>query len=747
MMTAMIAPIALAVLVLSASIVMASGPPQERRAVEVDLDLAARHPAPGTSTPSAIAFTPDGSAVTYLLPEGESAARVLWRAELAEESKPSVIARPPGEGNTDENLSREEALRRERMRLRDTGITQIVRGSNEDMAVLPLKGDLYLLPGAGPLRRLTETEAPEIDPKFSPDGARVAFVRGGDLLTLDLETGAEVRLTEGAGDGLSYGLAEFIAQEELGRSTGYWWSPDGDRIAYQETDERHIPEYVIVHQAEEEVGSESHRYPFSGAPNARVRLGVVPSAGGPTTWLDIADEGEEVYLARVTWEDARHLLVQVLPRDQASVRLVRIDVDSNERTTLVEESSDSWVNLHDDLAVVPGTREILWASERSGFKHLMLLDRNGREIRALTSGDWPVDAMVHLDARRREAWFLAGKESPLRRDLYRVPLDGGPIDRVTDQPGYVSDAVVSPDGDRVVITASTSGHPPVTTLIDRSGRSLATLADAGGDPRLAGLSLVPPRLAEFENREGDRLFGAYYGPIGVEPGGKAPLVVLVYGGPHVQRVTDSWGLTADMTAQYLASRGFAVWKCDNRGSSRRGLAFESALGRRMGTVEVEDQVDGVRYVASAFPSADADRVGVTGGSYGGYMTIRALLLAPEVFDAGVAIAPVTDWDGYDTGYTERYMGTPSGNAEGYSASSVLDKADRLEGSLLIIHGLLDENVHFRHSARFMAALIRAGKGFEVLPIPDERHSTRKEENRRAILDRTARFFDAHLRGG
>jgi dipeptidyl-peptidase-4 len=744
MMTPLLAPIALALLVLSASIAMASGPPQERRAV--DLDLAVRHPAPGSSTPSAVAFTPDGSAITYLLPEGESTARVLWRAEAAEGAEPSVITRPPGEGNTDENVSREEALRRERMRLRDTGISQIVRASHDDLSIIPLKGDLYLLRGTGPLQRLTETESPEIDPKFSPEGDRVAFVRSGSLYTLDLETGAEVRLTEGAGDGLSFGLAEFIAQEELGRSTGYWWSPDGERIAYQETDERHISEYVIVHQAEQEVGSESHRYPFSGAPNAKVRLGVVLSAGGPTTWLDIADEGEEVYLARVTWEDARHLLVQVLPRDQASVRLIRINVDSNERTTLVEESSDSWVNLHDDLAVVAGTKELLWASERSGFKHLMLLDRNGREIRTLTSGDWPVDAMVHLDARRREVWFLAGKESPLRRDLYRVPLDGGPIDRVTDQPGYVSDAVVSPDGDRVVITASTSGHPPVTSLIDRSGRSLVTLVDAGDDPRLTGLPLVPPQLAEFKNRDGDRLFGAYYGPIGVEPGGKSPLVVLVYGGPHVQRVTDSWGLTADMTAQYLASEGFSVWKCDNRGSSRRGLAFESVLNRRMGTVEVDDQVDGVRHVAQAFPGTDADRVGITGGSYGGYMTIRALLLAPEVFDAGVAIAPVTDWDGYDTGYTERYMGTPANNAEGYAASSVLDKADQLQGPLLIIHGLLDENVHFRHSARFMAALIRAGKGFEVLPIPDERHSTRKEENRRAILDRTARFFEAHLGG-
>ncbi|RUL89804.1 S9 family peptidase [Tautonia sociabilis] len=737
-------PIALAVLLLTASIALAAPSSQ---GLPVGLDDAARHPAPGTTTPTAIAFSPDGAAVTFLYPEGEGPGRVLWRLPAAEGARPEVVARPPGEGNTDENVSPEEALRRERMRLRDTGISQIVRSPTEDASLLPLNGDLYLLRGDGPLRRLTETEAPEIDPKFSPDGSRVGFVRAGELYVLDVETGAETRLTGDAAEGVSNGLAEFIAQEELGRSTGFWWSPDGSRIAFQQTDERHIPEFVIVHQGDDTPSTESHRYPFAGAENARVRLGVVASTGGEPQWLDVAEDGEEAYLARVCWDGPGHLLVQVLPRDQKSLRLVRIDVETNERSTLVEETSRSWVNLHDDLALVPGTGEIVWSTERSGFRHLMLLDREGKPIRALTSGEWPVDALVHLDPDRREVWFLAGRESPLRRDLYRVSLDGGPVELVTAGEGYCSDAVVSPDADQFVATVSSTNRPPVSTLRDRSGRVLATLADSGTDPRLSALDLIRPRLLKFTNRDGETLFGAYYEPRSVDLGVKAPLVVLVYGGPHVQRVTDSWALTADMTAQYLSALGFAVWKCDNRGSSRRGLAFESALDRNLGTVEVLDQVDGVRFVCSTVPSADPDRVGITGGSYGGYMTIRSLLLAPEVFDAGVAIAPVTDWDGYDTGYTERYMGTPADNPEGYASSSVLDKADRLKGDLLLIHGLLDENVHFRHTARLVSALIRAGKPFEVLPIPDERHSTRKRENRRAILDRTARFFEEHLRGG
>lgn len=741
-MTPLLAPIAFAALVLTASLAMADSPARVRR--PINLEAASKHPAPGTTVPSALAFSADSGFVSYLLPEGDRTARVLWRASARENTTPRVIARPPNEGNTDENVSQEEALRRERLRLRDTGISQIVRAPQTDRSILPLKGDLYLLEGAEPLRRLTETEVPEIDPKFSPDAERVAFVREGELFVLDLSTGAETQLTQGATDGRSFGLAEFIAQEELGRSTGYWWSPDGKRIAYQETDERAIPEFTIVHQGESEIVSESHRYPFAGAANAKVRLGVVPSSGGETQWLELSEKDEDAYLARVDWEDAQHLLVQLLPRDQRSLRLVRIDLESGQRSTLIEEFAESWINLHDDLTTVPGTREILWASERSGFKHLMVLDRYGKPIRTLTSGDWPVDSVVHLDGKRREVWFLAGRESPLTRDLYRVSLDGGPIERFTEGRGFCSDAVVSPDGTKVVVTVSRADQPPVTTLHDRSGRVLATLADAADDPRLTELTLVPPQLTQFKNRDGITLYGAYYAPMGRAARAKTPLVVLVYGGPHVQRVTDSWGLTADLTAQFLAARGFAVWKCDNRGASRRGLAFEAALNRRMGTVEVRDQVDGVRFVAAAYPEVDAQRVGISGGSYGGYMTIRGLLLAPEIFKAGVAIAPVTDWDGYDTGYTERYMGTPENNPDGYAESSVLEKADRLEGALLLVHGLLDENVHFRHSARLVSRLIRAGKPFEIVPIPDERHSTRKEENRRAILDRTARWFEAHL---
>ncbi len=701
-------------------------------------------PHPGTVVPGSIAFSADGRSVTYLKSEGNTLSRVLWRAEVASDPKPAVIARPPDGGDTDATVSREEQLRRERQRLRDTGITQVARAEDKAWRSLPIGGDLYLLDARSDLRRLTRTAAPEIDPKLSPKNEQVAFVRLGELISLDIETGREMALTSGASDGVSNGLAEFIAQEELGRSSGFWWSPDGSRIAFQQTDERAVPQYVIAHQDSPEFSTEAYRYPFAGAENAAVRLGVVSSTGGATAWLNLSEPDRDFYLARVQWDGPDNLLVQVLSRDQKALRLDRVDVATGERTPLVEERSPTFVNLHDDLRVVPETGEFLWSSERTGFRHLELRRRDGSLIRTLTGGEWPVDSVLGLDARRREVWFSSGRESPVEAHAYRVSLDGGPVVRVTPE-GGTHRVVVASGGDHYVDTFSDLRTPWVTTIRDRDGRVLAVLDDAASDPRVRELALPVPSLTEFKNRDGITLHGAYYAPRNVPPGEKRPLVVMVYGGPHVQAVTDSWAMTADLTAQLLSDRGFAVWKLDNRGSSRRGHAFESSLYLHMGELEVADQVDGVRFLAASQPEVDVSRVGITGGSYGGYMTLRSLMREPSVFKAGVAIAPVTDWAGYDTGYTERYMGTPASNPDGYKDSSVIEATSSLSGHLLVIHGMLDENVHFRHSARLANALIAASRTFEFLPVPSERHSSRKVPERTYIADRLSEFFARTLR--
>ncbi len=715
----------------------AADPPGPSR--PLDAATVAKRPAPGTVVPGGIEYTHDGKAVVYLKSEANSLDRVLWRADSDGKTPPRVVARPPGTGNTDANVSPEEALRRERMRQVDTGITSAVRAERADVTVFPLNGDLYLQRGPGPLERLTETEAPEIDPRPSPDGTRVAFVREKELYVLDLASKKETRLSQGATETVSHGLAEFMAQEEMDRHTGYWWSPDGRHIAYQETDERPVALFSIVHDGAAKPSVETHRYPFPGAKNAEVRLGVVSVDGGETRWLDFDEPEREFYLARVTWESPRDLLVQRLLRDQKLLKLFRVNAQTGQTTLLLEETSPTWINLHDDLRTLPGG-QFLWSSERSGFKHIELHDRDGDLIRPLSAGDWVDDAIAGVDLKRREVWFTSNADDALGAQLFRVSLDGGQVTLVTRE-GGTRKSVVAPDGDTFVDTFSRADRPPVTALRDRSGEKvLQVLDDASKDPRLADFTLVPPEFHQFPGRDGAIFHGAYYAPRSKALGARAPLIVMLYGGPHVQYVTDSWAITADLRAQYFAQLGFAVWKMDNRGSARRGHAFEAAIHKNMGSVEVRDQVDGVRYITSRKPEIDASRVGVNGRSYGGYMTLRCLTEAPDVFHVGVAEAPVTDWDGYDSTYTERYMGLPEKNTEGYSRASVLTRVGNLRGKLLIMHGLIDENVHFRHTARLVAALVAAGKPFEVLPMPEERHSSRKPENRTAEVERLTGFF-------
>ncbi len=294
--------------------------PEARRAV-VAADVA-KLPAPGTVVPGGVTYSTDGKGVEFLLSDSGSLDRVLWRLELQGAEPAKVTARPPGEGTSEANVSLEEALRRERQRVRETGITSVSRASKSQTAVFPIRSNLYLQKdGKGELEQITKTSSPEIDPKLDAEGTRVAFVRDGELYVLDLATKTETKLTEGATEGLTHGLAEFMAQEEMHRSTGFWWSPDGSHIAYQETDERAIPLYTIAHEGGDAFSVETHRYPFPGKANAKVRLGVVAAAGGSTKWVDLASDGDDFYLARVDWEDAKNLLVQVLSRSKAIAAL------------------------------------------------------------------------------------------------------------------------------------------------------------------------------------------------------------------------------------------------------------------------------------------------------------------------------------------------------------------------------------------------------------------------------------------
>jgi dipeptidyl-peptidase-4 len=593
---------------------------------------------------------------------------------------------------------------------------------------------------------------PILDPQWSPDAAWIAYVQAGVVWVAPAEVGEPHPVTGGAGEaGVTHGLAEYIAQEEMGRSRGFWWSPDSQTIAFTEVDERHIPAYRIVHQGQPAdhgaVPYEDHRYPFAGQANARVRLGVAGREGGAPVWMDLGQD-EDIYLARVAWLPDGGLAAQVENRDQTALDLLKFDPATGQATRLLREESPVWINLHDVFHPIQAGRYagcFLWAAERTGFRHLYLYSGEGELLRALTTGEWMVEDLAAVDETNGLAYFTATLDGPLECHLYAVSLDGitAPADceprRITTEAG-MHGVVIDPACQRFIDTCSSAATAPHITLRALGdGRLIADLFTPE-DPRLAALDLRPPELVTLRNRAGDRLYGALYRPDGAGP---FPTIVSVYGGPHAQMVTNSWRTTTEMRAQYLRQAGFLVFTLDNRGSARRGLGFEGAIRHHLGDLEVQDQVDGVRWLVEQ-GLADPRRVGIYGWSYGGYMAAMCLMRAPETFQAAVAGAPVTHWDGYDTHYTERYMGTPQSNPDGYAESTPMRYVDQMRGRLMLVHGLIDENVHFRHTARLITALIQARKTYDLLLFPDERHTPRRQADRVYMEERIVDFFKKNL---
>ena len=450
---------------------------------------------------------------------------------------------------------------------------------------------------------------------------------------------------------------------------------------------------------------------------------------------------EDIYLARVAWLPNGRLTAQIQNREQSRLVLQVFDPQTGAATTLLTETSEVWLNLH-NLCKPLANGRFLWGSERSGFQHLYLYEGNGELVRPLTQGEWLVEEIAAVDEKGETVYFTGTRHSPLERHLYAVSLDGGEPRQITTAPG-LHDVVVDPAQQRFIDVQHNRHNPPTITLRDLAdGRLLTTIYDTP-DPRVAQLNLPTPELITLASRDGVLLHGAiYYPPRSFGPG-PHPTIVSVYGGPHAQRVQESWLLTVDLRAQYLAQRGFLVFKLDNRGSARRGLQFEGAIRHNMGDVEVQDQVDGVRWLVSQ-GLTDPARVGIYGWSYGGYMAAICLARAADTFRVAVAGAPVTHWDGYDTHYTERYMGLPQANPQGYKVSSVMHHVTQIRGKLLLVHGLIDENVHFRHTARLINALNRARIPYDLLIFPDERHMPRRLEDRVYQEERVCGYFEEYL---
>ena len=668
--------------------------------------------------PRALKLSPDGTLVTLLKPRADEKERLdLWAIDTRTGKQRMLVdSRKTGSGAA---LSEAEKMQRERDRsvAGSTGITSYDWSPDGKSILVPVDGDLYLAALDGKVQRLTDTPDGELNGVVSPKGGFVSFVRGGNLFVQPIG-GAERQVTQGASDTVSWGVAEFVAQEEMDRRTGYWWSPDDSLIAVARVDES--PVGIVTRTA---IGGEGttvyqQRYPAAGTPNAIVDLYVMKPDGSGQVKVDLGSD-RDIYLARVDWaKDGRTLYVQREARDQKRLDLLAVDPATGKAKVILSETAKSWINLSDNFHPLSGG-DFLWWSEKSGHGHLYRV-HDGKWT-ALTSGDWEVKTLVAVDEKAGLAYFTGNRETPLEQQLYSAPITRPAAARQITASGCWNDAVMDAAASRAVITRQNSDQPKQVYLADNSGKQLQWLSENAlkGDhpyaPYLA--SHVKTRFGTIKAADGTTLYTKIMTPP-IEPGKRYPVFMIHYGGPGGGRqVTNTWSGALN---QYLVDRGWIVFAVDNRGTPDRGKAFEDHLYRAMGTVEVTDQLAGVDWL-KAQPFVDPKRIATYGWSYGGYMSLKLLEKAPGVFAAAVAGAPVTKWELYDTHYTERYLGMPQDKPSAYPASGAIDEAVKISDPLMLIHGMSDDNVVFDNATALMAKMQGAAVPFEMMAYPGQTH--------------------------
>lgn len=705
------------VLIIAGLMAFWSAPLMAQETKPLTLERIFASPSINGPTPRAVKLSPDGSLLTSLRPRDNDRDRFdLWATDTKTgKSRMLVDSLKFGAGG---ELSEAEKMQRERARIGGTkGIVAYDWSPDSKTILVPLDGDLFIADLNGDVKRLAIAKGDVLDASVSPKGGYVSFVRDQNFYVVKGTGGAEQKLTSDGGGTISWGVAEFVAQEEMDRSKGAWWSPDDSRIALARVDESGVD---IVSRAA--IGAEGtklfdQRYPRAGTANARVDLYIVRVDSGEKVKVDLGSN-IDVYLARVDWRpDGKALIVQRQSRDQKTLDVLEVDAATGKARTLFSENAKTWLNLHENLRFLKDG-SLLWTSERDGFNHIYRWNSNGWT--QLTNGPWMVRAVVGVDEAGGRVSFTGNKGKPTEQHLFSVPLKGGAVMQLTPS-GWWHDVTMNKGATRAVIRRSNPNQPEQIFLADARGTMISWIEENKLDakhpyaPYLA--SHVTPEFGTINAADGSILQTKMLRPK-AEAGKRHPVFVQVYGGPGAGRqVTGGWG---GALQQYLVDRGWIVFSVDGRGTPDRGKVFEDQIYQSMGSVEVADQMTGVAWLKQQ-PFVDPDRIVVYGWSYGGYMTLKLLQAAPDAFAAGVSGAPVTKWELYDTHYTERYMGDPRKVPEAYKAANVVPHAAKIVDPLLLIHGMADDNVVFDHSTALMAALQGNAQAFETMVYPGQTH--------------------------
>ncbi len=702
--------------------------------------------------PRSIKIAPDGGTVLFLRSPADSPVQDLYAIDTDNGRERLLLTADQILQGAREHLSIEERARRERMRLSARGIASYSLSDDGRRVLVPLTGRLFVIDlDDGRVTELESDHGYPTDARFSPNGRFVSCVRNSELYVLEISTGIERQLTAGAGGNITNARAEFIAQEEMGRRTGYWWSPDAKTIAYQQTDTTGVERMHIMDPTHPDRPPRDWPYPRPGKKNADVRLGLIPVQGGDTVWVAWA-AGSFPYLATVKWEKNAPLTILVQNREQTSESLLAVDLATGNTTTLLTEQDDAWINLDQRMPHwFPDGSAFLWTTERNGASQLEMHGRDGRLIAPLTTTDFGFRKFVHLDEIQRVVYVLAS-DDPTQTHVYRIPLDGAPRaagfiprgtpTRLTHAPGQHGMSFAENHTVYIHTAATLDGRK--SRFIHRSDAPRAAGFIPRGNP-IRAVGDDPPFTPNLElTIVGDdpQFHAVLIRPRNFDPRYRYPVIVYVYAGPHGQMVQAS--PRRYVLQQWIADHGFIVVAIDGRGTPHRGREWERIIKGNLIDVPLQDQVAALHGLGEMYPELDLGRVGIYGWSFGGYFSAMAAMRRPDVYHAAVAGAPVADWLDYDTHYTERYMGLPEDNPGGYERSSVLTYCQDLSVPLLIIHGTADDNVYFLHSLKISDALFRAGKHHELLVLTDFTHMVRDPLVTTRLYTRIVDFFRHHL---
>jgi dipeptidyl-peptidase-4 len=709
------------------------------------------HADPALSGPGvrSLRVSPDGERVTFLRGRADNQFQLdLWEFNMKDKTTHRLVDSKQLVPN--ENLSLEEKARRERARTASlSGILSYSWSPDGKQLLVPIAGDLYLVDVNRPDAARKVASGNVLDPQISPKGRYVSYVRDQNLFVIDLKTGQERQLTTDGKGTVHNGEAEFVAQEEMDQHTGYYWAPDDSAIAYRRYDEAQVPvarRFEIFADRTEVI---DQRYPAAGAKNVDIGLMIVNPATGAQKQVDLGPE-KDIYLVRADWSaDGKTLVYQRQSRDQKRLDLVAVDAATLAERPLLTETSKTWVSIHDDLRFLGRQKAFIWASERSGRKHLYLYDMSGKLLHPISSGEWGVDNILAVDEQAGKVYIASNKDAVIDKQTYVLNLDGSnaskPV-RLTKQDGWHED-VFARNGKIFVDTFSDPNTPPQVSIRRADGAMVEWLEHNELNAQHPYANYVtdhlPTEYGTIQAHDGQTLHYSMIKPANFDASKRYPVFLFTYGGPHSQRVTRQWG---NLFNQYMAQQGFVVFVLDNRGSSRRERAFTDVIYGNLGAHEVEDQLTGIDWLAQQ-SFVDPKRVGVFGWSYGGFMTLRLLEAGSSKIAMGVAVAPVTDWSLYDTHYTEQFVGaTPQSDPAAYERSGVFAHLDGLKSPLLLVHGMADDNVLFTNSTRLIDALVNRNVKFELMTYPGAKHGISSRAGQRHVYGLIEAFFKKNLGG-